>query len=163
MTSDQNPSPIERIESGLLSYGGDNDDNTNPFEVRLGKYVDLHLPNEVVGIKALRELHAAGIKRHQLGVKLDNQSPQAGHLRWLKVYKDGEHVDEMTNGCWSPRAETVIGSILAGIDAHNRATVLRYIAIKTSMWVPCPNYRVTKQLNLRVRRGQILRSHTKQE
>ena len=34
------------------------------------------------------------------------------------MYKDGEHVDEMTNGCWSPRAETVIGSILAGIDAQ---------------------------------------------
>ena len=70
-----NPSPIERIESGLLSYGGDNDDNTNPFEVRLGKYVDLHLPDEVVGIKALRELHAAGIKRHQLGVKLTINPP----------------------------------------------------------------------------------------
>ena len=113
-----NPSPIERIESGLLSYGGDNDDNTNPFEVRLGKYVDLHLPNEVVGIKALRELHAAGIKRHQLGVKLDNQSPQAGHLRWFKVYKNGAYVGEMTNGCWSPRAETVIGFILVGVDVQ---------------------------------------------
>jgi len=113
-----NPSPIERIESGLLSYGGDNDDNTNPFEVRLGKYVDLHLPDEVVGIKALRELHAAGIKRHQLGVKLDNQSPQAGHLRWFKVYKNGAYVGEMTNGCWSPRAETVIGFILVGVDVQ---------------------------------------------
>jgi glycine cleavage system aminomethyltransferase T len=71
-----NPSPIERIESGLLSYGGDNDDNTNPFEVRLGKYVDLHLHDEVVGIKALHELHTAGMKRHQLGIKLDNQSPK---------------------------------------------------------------------------------------
>lgn len=39
------PSPVERIKSGLLSYGGDSDDNTNPFKVRLGKYVNLHLPN----------------------------------------------------------------------------------------------------------------------
>ncbi|PHQ86857.1 MAG: hypothetical protein COB65_00160, partial [Thalassobium sp.] len=55
-----NPNPIERIESGLLSYGGDTDDKTNPFEVRLGKYVDLDLDDEVVGIKALRRIKAEG-------------------------------------------------------------------------------------------------------
>ena len=30
------PSPIERIESGLLNYWDDMDDNTNPYEVGLG-------------------------------------------------------------------------------------------------------------------------------
>jgi len=62
-----NPSPIERIESGLLSYGGDTDDQTNPFEVRLEKYVDLDLDDDVVGIKALRQINLDGIKRQQLG------------------------------------------------------------------------------------------------
>ncbi len=35
------PDFCERVESGLFSYGGDTDDATNPFEVRLGKYIDL--------------------------------------------------------------------------------------------------------------------------
>ncbi|MGL4404677.1 MAG: glycine cleavage system protein T, partial [Notoacmeibacter sp.] len=34
-----NPNSHERIESGLVSYGGDTDDFTNPYEVRMGKYV----------------------------------------------------------------------------------------------------------------------------
>lgn len=55
------------------------DDETNPFDVRLGKYVDLHLDDEIVGIRALREFDAAGIQRHQLGVVLDDQSRRPGH------------------------------------------------------------------------------------
>ncbi len=35
------PTPRERIESGLLSCGGDSGDATNPFEVRLSKYSDM--------------------------------------------------------------------------------------------------------------------------
>ncbi|WP_235260241.1 hypothetical protein [Octadecabacter algicola] len=31
-----NPNPVERVGSALLSYGGDTDDTTNPYEVRLG-------------------------------------------------------------------------------------------------------------------------------
>ena len=54
------PNFCERVESGLLSYGGDTDESTNPFEVRLGKYVDLELPDEVIGIEALRRIHAPG-------------------------------------------------------------------------------------------------------
>ena len=41
----------ERTESGLVSVGGDTDDQTNPFEVRLGKYVDLDLPDELSAFK----------------------------------------------------------------------------------------------------------------
>ena len=61
---------MESVESGLLSYSGDTDDVTNSFEVRLGKYVDLDLHNAVVGLQALRKIHAKGVERHQLGVVL---------------------------------------------------------------------------------------------
>ena len=35
------PNLIERIESGLLSYGNDFDNNDNPFECGFEKYVNL--------------------------------------------------------------------------------------------------------------------------
>lgn len=73
------PNPVERIESGFLSYGGDTDDATNPFEVRLGKYVNLDLDTDVVGVQALRQINANGVTRHQLGVVLDEQPRQTGH------------------------------------------------------------------------------------
>lgn len=104
-----NPNPVERIESGLLSYGGDTDDQTNPFEVRLGKFIDLDLPDEVVGIKALRQIKATGPKRHQLGLVLEDQKKRSGHAIWHTVTKDGKAVGHMTNGGWSPRAQTMIG------------------------------------------------------
>ena len=111
-----NPNPIERIESGLLSYGGDTDDKTNPFEVRLGKYVDLDLDDEVVGIKALRRIKAEGVKRQQLGIVLDNSERHPGHAIWYDMLKDGERVGHMTCGAWSPRAHSMIGFALVGAD-----------------------------------------------
>ena len=59
-----NPNGCERVESGLLFYGGDSDDDTNPFEVRMGKYIDLDVPDDVTGIAALRRVKAEGPKRH---------------------------------------------------------------------------------------------------
>ena len=44
------PATAERYESGLVSVGGDTDGATNPFEIRLGKYVDLDIDDRVVGI-----------------------------------------------------------------------------------------------------------------
>ena len=39
------PNYVERIESGLLSYGADTDDSTNPFEVGMGKFIIQKLHN----------------------------------------------------------------------------------------------------------------------
>jgi glycine cleavage system aminomethyltransferase T len=121
------PNPVERIESGLLSYGGDTDDLTNPFEVRLGRYVDLTLPDDVVGIKALRQIKAEGPKRHQLGIVLDDQPRQSGHAVWYDVLQNAEKVGSMTNGGWSPRKETVIGYglVSTNLKIGDRVEVLR--------------------------------------
>ena len=69
------PATAERTESGLVSVGGDTDDATNPFEVRLGKYVDLGVPDDVIGIQALRRIKTEGVARHQLGLVLHAEPP----------------------------------------------------------------------------------------
>ena len=76
------PNAVERVESGLLSWGCDTDDRTNPFEVRLGRFVDLEVPDDVVGIAALRRIAAEGPARHQLGVVLDGGEPSPPPIRW---------------------------------------------------------------------------------
>ncbi len=107
-----NPNATERIESGLLSWGGDTDDQTNPFEVRLGKYVDLDAPDDVVGIKALRTIRANGPRRHQLGVRLQGDEPTAVPFIWFDIVKDGAKVGSMTNCTWSYRLKQNIGFAL---------------------------------------------------
>ncbi len=110
------PNPMERIESGLLSYGGDTDDQTNPFEVRLEKYVDLEIDDEVVGIKALRAIKAEGVKRRQLGIVLKTNDRRPGHAVWYKIQKAGINIGHMTNGAWSPRMQAMIGFALVNVD-----------------------------------------------
>lgn len=105
------PNPNERIESGLLSWGGDTDDATNPFEVRLGKFVDLDFAgaDDTVGVAALRRIRRAGPARHQLGVILDGDAPAAPHPVWHAIESGGRKVGDMTNGIWSYRLQRNIG------------------------------------------------------
>ena len=106
------PSTAERVESGLLSVGGDSDDNTNPFEVRLGRYVNLDVPDDVIGIKSLRALHERGIKRHQLGVVLDGDSPDPMGFERESITINGDRVGSMTICAFSPRMKKNIGFAL---------------------------------------------------
>ncbi len=112
------PNTVERIESGLLSWGGDTDDRTNPFEVRLGRFVDLDVPDEVVGIAALRRIAAEGPARHQLGVVLDSDVPIGSTFRWRDIAAEGHRIGAMTNGVWSWRLRRNIGFALVAVTAR---------------------------------------------
>ena len=46
-------SSIRRIEGGMLSYHADADIHTNPFELGLGRLVDLDMDADYVGKAAL--------------------------------------------------------------------------------------------------------------
>ena len=107
-----NPNMCERIESGLLSWGSDTDDETNPFEIGLGKYVDLDVDDDVIGVVKLRQFKAEGIKRHQLGVMLKGDEPLASHSIWYDILLNGTKVGDMTNGVWSHRLKRNIGYAL---------------------------------------------------
>ncbi len=106
------PNASERIESGLLSWGGDTDDETNPYEVRLGRFVDLDVPDDTIGIKALRRLQERGPKRHQVGVALDHDHPLEFDGVWAQVRKGATMAGHMTAMAWSPRLRMNIGLCL---------------------------------------------------
>ena len=107
-----NPNVCERIESGLISYGGDTDEHTNPFEVRMEKYVNLDVPDDVIGIQALRRIHQQGVKRQQLGVVLDGDQPTELGFHWHGIYQGDRRVGDLTNCVWSYRLKRNIGFAL---------------------------------------------------
>ena len=107
-----NPNWSERVESGLISYGGDTDDRTNPYEVRMGKYVDLRVPDDIIGIQALRRIAADGSRRHSLGIVLDAGDPVTPGFLWNALYQDGEKVGDLTNCVFSIRLQKNIGFAL---------------------------------------------------
>ncbi|MBZ9709699.1 glycine cleavage system protein T [Mesorhizobium sp. ESP7-2] len=118
------PATAERTESGLVSVGGDTDEDTNPFEVRLGKYVDLDVPDDVVGIEALRRIKAEGPKRHQLGLVLDGATAAPLGTKREDITRDGSMVGVMTNCTWSPRMKANIGYALISADMKAGETVI---------------------------------------
>jgi glycine cleavage system aminomethyltransferase T len=118
------PATAERTESGLVSVGGDTDDATNPFEVRLGKYVDLDVGDDVIGIQALRRIAAEGVKRHQLGLVLEGDVAAPMGFAREEVHFAGAKIGMMTNCMWSPRMGCNIGYALVDVQVGPGAEVL---------------------------------------
>jgi aminomethyltransferase len=116
---------MERVESGLLSFGGDTDAETNPYEVRMGKYIDIDAPDHCIGIRALREIQNRGPKRHQLGVVLDETGKIPVSDLHSQVFRDATPAGKMTTNAWSPRMEKNIGICLVwtGVMPGDRVTV----------------------------------------
>ena len=118
-----NPSWCERIESGLISFGGDTDALTTPFEVRMGKYVNLDVPDDTVGIEALRRCHREGPKRQSLGVMLDATEPITQGFTWMPIRQRDEKIGDMTNCVFSYRLKKNIGFALVSASCRPGETV----------------------------------------
>ena len=106
------PNWCERVESGLVSYGGDSDTTTNPYELRMGKFIDLDVPDTTIGIQALRQIAADGPKRHTLGIMLDAGAPVQPGFQWNPIFQDGRKVGDLTNCIFSYRMKKNIGFAL---------------------------------------------------
>ncbi|MEM9147404.1 MAG: glycine cleavage T C-terminal barrel domain-containing protein [Pseudomonadota bacterium] len=112
------PNPSERTESGLLNYGTDTDERTNPFEVRLGKFIDLDVPDDVIGVQALRRIQAEGVQRHLLGITLEAEEDPEAQGIWLPIERQGTPIGHMTHKAWSYRLKRMIGYALVSSEAH---------------------------------------------
>lgn len=92
------PNLIERIESGLLSYGNDITDANNPFECGLDAYIDIDADIESISLPALREI--AGKHVNQLvGLVFD----QAMVFDQFQIESQHRIVGEIRSHVWSPR------------------------------------------------------------
>lgn len=103
------PNYIERLESGLVSYGADTDDFTNPYEVGLGKFVSLEREDDFIGKEALKKIKEDGIKRQFVGYMIEGEALASGNQHKWPV-KDGEvFIGFVSASAWSPRVNSNIG------------------------------------------------------
>ena len=102
------PNLIERIESGLLSYGNDFDNNDNPFECGFGKYVNLDTNINFLGKDKLKKIEKEGIKRKLMGVLIEADKI---NLTTSLNIKDNNNnfIGELRSACYSPHFKKVIG------------------------------------------------------
>lgn len=76
------PNDVERLESGLISYGADmrwQTYRTTPFEMGFGALIDLEADIDFVGRAALARLAASRPKRRRVGLTIDGSPPLMGH------------------------------------------------------------------------------------
>ena len=102
------PNLIERIESGLLSYGNDMDNNDNPFECGFDKFISLDSDVVFLGKENLKKIKANGIKRKLMGVQIDAKEINVSGSIDLKDEKNIT-IGELRSGCYSPHFAKVIG------------------------------------------------------
>jgi dimethylsulfoniopropionate demethylase len=102
------PNLIERIESGLLSYGNDFDNNDNPFECGFDKYVNLESEIIFLGKEKLKKIKQEGIKRRLMGVQIDTN--KINLTKSLNIKDDkGNFIGDLRSACYSPHFKKVIG------------------------------------------------------
>ena len=94
-----------RLEAGLRLYGTDMNDDTNPFEVGLGKFVRFK-NRQFIGKKALLAQKKKGIAKQMIGFQmLDRAVARAGYA----VYQGDERIGSVTSGAPSPSLKCSIG------------------------------------------------------
>ena len=102
------PNLIERIESALLSYGNDMDNNDNPLECGLDKYVNLDAQIDFLGKEKLKEVRQKGITRKLMGVLIDVNEINVSKSIELTNEKNLK-IGELRSGVYSPYFKKVIG------------------------------------------------------
>ena len=102
------PNLIERIESALLSYGNDMDNEDNTIECGLDKYVNLDTDVNFLGKEKLQDVKRKGITRKLMGVIIEAKEINVSKSINLTDEKN-LIIGELRSGVYSPHFKKVIG------------------------------------------------------
>lgn len=101
-----------RIEAGLLSWGVDMTTEENPYEVGLGRLVELDHPSDFIGRGALTRLRDQPPERSLVGMTIPGGPLTPNRDVW-PLSSGGNAVGKLTSLAYSPRLETNIALGLA--------------------------------------------------
>jgi glycine cleavage system aminomethyltransferase T len=109
-------SSIRRIEGGMLSYHADADIHTNPFELGFDRLVNLDMEANFIGKEALKKIKQDGIKRKQVGLKLDGEPLQGPNTTFWPIKKDNTQIGKISSAVYSPRLKKNIALGMVDIN-----------------------------------------------
>ena len=102
------PNLIERIESALLSYGNDMDNNDNPYECGFDKFVNLDTDVIFLGKEKLKKIKSEGIKKKLMGIHIETKEISLSSSLDIKDEKNNI-IGQLRSACYSPHFKKVIG------------------------------------------------------
>ncbi len=142
-------SSIRRIEGGMLSYHADADIHTNPFELGMDRLVDLDMEADFIGKAALRRIRADGVRRLQVGLRLDCAPLSGPNTTFWNISRAGEVIGKVTSAIYSPRLSQNIALAMMQLE-HSEIGTKVEVHTKggtvAAVVVPCPFYDPGKKL-----------------
>ena len=112
------PNLIERIESALLSYGNDMDNDDNPLECGLDKYVSLDTEINFLGKDKLKQIKENGLIKKLMGVIIE--AKEINVSKSIELFdKDNLKIGELRSGVYSPHFKKVIGIAMINEPYYN--------------------------------------------
>ncbi len=142
-------SSIRRIEAGMLSYHSDMDIDTNPYELGLGRLVDLEMEADFVGKAALTRIEREGVGRLQVGLEIEGEPLAGPNTDYWPVNCSGNRVGQVTSAIYSPRLEANIALAMVQIEhsvIDTRVEVELPSGIRSARVVQKPFYDPGKEL-----------------
>ena len=109
------PNLIERIETGLLSYGTDMTLANNIFECGLDRFVKLGKEAEHLSRRALDRIAQEGVAAKLAKMEIEGGPAPALRSTW-PVLADGCDAGYVTSAAWSPRFETVVAFAMVKVE-----------------------------------------------
>jgi aminomethyltransferase len=109
-------SSIRRIEGAMLSYHADADNMTNPYELGLGRLVDLEMEADFIGKAALRRIHDAGVTRTQVGLIIEADPLKGPNTTFWPISHDGAVIGKVTSAVYSPRLDRNIALAMVAVE-----------------------------------------------
>ena len=109
-------STIRRIEGGMLSYQADMNCEVNPYELGLGRLVDLKMKSDFIGKDALKKINEEGITRKQVGIVIECAPLDAPNTTYWPILIESNKVGYVTSAVYSPRLKQNIALAMLNID-----------------------------------------------
>jgi glycine cleavage system aminomethyltransferase T len=97
------PNLIERVESGLKSYGQEMTLDSNPFEAALENFVDLDKKAEYMSREALAAIAKTGPEKRLVNLRIEGDPLEALRTDCGVLDNDGNRVGIVTTWIYSPR------------------------------------------------------------
>lgn len=118
------PNAIERIESGLLSYGNDMTDDNTPHECGLGRFCDTQTAIGCIGRDALLRVAKEGPVQQIRALTIDGDAVPSCDRAW-GLYSGDIRVGQVTSAAWSPDYQTNVAIGMVRMTHWDTGTQLK--------------------------------------
>tara|TARA_A200000113_G_scaffold27017_1_gene22717 strand:- start:177 stop:1331 length:1155 start_codon:yes stop_codon:yes gene_type:complete len=142
-------SSIRRIEAGMLSYHADMTLANNPYEMGMGRLVDLDMEADFISKAALTLIKERGVSQQLVGLEIDGAPFVGSNDFFWPVLKEGVKVGTVTSAIYSPRMQKNIALAMLSIDHTASGRVLQVDKLsetRACTVVPIPFYDPKKSL-----------------